>query len=362
MAHYFEKVESAPVARSTEPEEPYVDITPLRSLIIKMAWPAQKGLSTTAYGVSMAAQQVTAATLEPARTCNKLLAAAKAEIAAGRCQQIYRRTDLGRLCIVTFCNVSYVQEDDGHSQAAFYSLVTDESVLTQTTAANPIEHSTNKTKRVVKSTFAAEGSSMSIAIDRHLYARMLFTAANPIEHSTNKTKRVVKSTFAAEGSSMSIGIDRHLYARMLIQASMNGKRSRHLDGDRRRHLRGSGYLVADANSLYVHLHTMGSMPAERSAMLDLLGTKELVEQGIIELRWCPTQFQFVDHPTKAMKSEINAEFLLHGRARLTQAAEQASVKVHKSTWRQEQRQRRKARMKRTVAAGDNQVLHHLSPK
>ena len=318
MAHYFEKVEPVPVARSAEPEEPYVDTTPLRSLIMKMAWPARKVLSTIAYGVSVAAQQVTTATVELARTCNKLLATAKAEVAAGRCQQTYRRVDLGRPCIVTFFDASYGQESDGHSQAGFYSLATDESVLTQTTAANPVEHSTNKIKRVVKSTFAAEGSSMSLAIDRHLYARLLF------------------------------------------QALMYGESSCHLDDDWRGHLKVSGYLVTDAKSLYDHLHTTGSMPSERSAMLDLLGAKELIDQGIIKLRWCPTQLQFADHLTKTMKSDIISEFILHGQVSLTQTAEQASVEVHKSTLRQGQRQRRKVRMKKTMAAESNAVFYHVS--
>ena len=115
MATYFEKVEPLPLKRSEGAAKPLSDdqITPLRSLVMKMAWPARKLMSQIAYGVSTAAQGITTATVGLARRANKLLQVAKSEAAAGRAELTYRKVDLSRPCVVTFFDESLGQEEDG---------------------------------------------------------------------------------------------------------------------------------------------------------------------------------------------------------------------------------------------------------
>ena len=84
-------------------------------------------------------------------------------------------------------------------------------------------------------------------------------------------------------------VDKHLYMRLLWQVLMFGEKD--LDSDWRKSLRIPGYLVTDARSLYDHLTTTGSLPAEKQTMMDLLAAKEMIEQGLILIRWVPTQHQ-----------------------------------------------------------------------
>ena len=163
--------------------------------------------------------------------------------------------------------------------------------------------------------------------------------ANAVELQTNKIARVVRSTFAAEGSAMSMAIDRHLYARLLFRVLLYGEAEAHLDGDWRRHLR------VGARSLYDHMQTTGSMPAERSAMLDLLAAKELVEGGVIRFRWTPTHGQLADHLTKQMTCLALQRYLRTGQICLTQTEEQKKLESHLHGLRKGQRERRKLKLK-----------------
>jgi hypothetical protein len=115
-------------------------------------------------------------------------------------------------------------------------------------------------------------------------------------------------------------------------------------------------MITDARSLYDHLHATGSMPSERSVMIDLLSAKDMVEAGIIQLRWCPTQHQLSDHLTKTMKCDLLKQFMTTGRVQLTQTSEQQQHEQHKASLRQAQRQRRKTKMKAVVTAA-SKVLY-----
>ena len=130
-----------------------------------------------------------------------------------------------------------------------------------------------------------------------------------------------------------------------------------LDGDWREKLIVEGILVTDARSLYDHTHATGSLPAERSVMLDLLAAKELTEKGIIKLRWCPTHVQLADHLTKQMTSEFLNHYLETGKLSLTQTKEQQAQEQHLAKLRKEQRQRRKTKMKAAKDHVNTSVLY-----
>ena len=260
-------------------------------------------MSEIAYGMSVAAQTIEEATVATAKEANKLLKTSLDELEEGRGEVTFRKIDLEKPCVVTFFDASFGKEEGGHSQAAFYNLATNQ---------------------------------------RATYA---LTNANPIEHGTKKIQRVVESTLSAEGSSVSMAIDRHPYARLLFQVLMYGEQDAHFGRDWRENLKVDGYMVTDAKSLYDHLQTTGSLPAERTAMLDLLAAKELIERGIIHIKWCPTHVQLADHLTKLMKSQALHDFLRRGTICLRQTVEQEQTEQHLKGLRQGQRARRKERMK-----------------
>ena len=183
------------------------------------------------------------------------------------------------------------------------------------------------------------------------------TYANRVEHQSKRITRVVKSSFAAESASLSMAVDKHLFARVLLQALMYGEDQ--IGADWRKDLTVNGYVVTDARALFDHITTTGSLPAERATMMDLLAAKELVEQALITMRWVPTQHQFADHLTKTMMCDLNRKYLQEGTICLIQTGEDAKKEEHKASLRKTQRERRKERMKKVkknkVAA--NLVFH-----
>jgi hypothetical protein len=156
--------------------------TALRSLIMKLAWPARKVLSQLAYSVSKAAQSLEGSTVADVKAANGLLKWAKEEAAAGRAKQHFKAIDLAHPCIVTYFDASFGKEVGAKSQAGFFSLATDERVIDNVTSCNSLEHNSTKISRVVRSTMAAESASMSNAIDRHLFACLLFGRLASITH------------------------------------------------------------------------------------------------------------------------------------------------------------------------------------
>ena len=117
--------------------------------------------------------------------------------------------------------------------------------------------------------------------------------------------------------------------------------------DWRKNLKVRGILVTDARSLYDHLHKTGSIPHEGQTLLDLLAARELVEDGICEVRW--VLHMIADILTKDMKVPAVAErFLSKGELSLIPSAEEAVTESHRHSLRQGQRQRKKERKARTT--------------
>ena len=99
------------------------------------------------------------------------------------------------------------------------------------------------------------------------------TNASVLEYHSVRIPRVVRSTMAAESASMSTALSRQLYARLLVEALVHGDPD--VSEGWRYRLRVPGVLVTDAKSLYDHLHKTGSVPSERQTLIDLLIAKGL---------------------------------------------------------------------------------------
>ena len=104
-------------------------------------------------------------------------------------------------------------------------------------------------------------------------------------------------------------------------------------------------MVTDAKSLYDHLRTTGSVPAERQTLIDLLIARDLSEHGAVEIRWVPTAHQLADILTKMMKPPPTLEVFLRSQLySLVQSKEESKKEEHLKSLRQGQRKRRKARL------------------
>ena len=138
----------------------------------------------------------------------------------GRARLTFRALDVKKLAILTPFDASCAKEASMKSQAGFMSVMTTTDVL--------------HTK----------------------------TGGNLVEFQSGIIKRVVKSTMAAESASISIAIDRQLYLRLLVESILYGEPE--YGEDWRKKLKVPGNLITDAKSLYDHLGKTGSIPKDRS--------------------------------------------------------------------------------------------------
>ena len=147
---------------------------------------------------------------------------------------------------------------------------------------------------------------------------------------------------AAESASLSTALDRHLYVRVLLESILYGEPD--YGADWRHKLRVPGILVTDARSLYDHLGKTGSVPKERQTLIDLLVARDLVEAGTVILRWVPTTHMLADILTKTQAlSAVFRRLVTALRYSLKPTVEEVEVESHRQKLRQQQRQRRKER-------------------
>ena len=133
------------------------------------------------------------------------------------------------------------------------------------------------------------------------------TKCNIVEYLSTRISRVVKSTMAAESASLSTALDRQVYLRLLVEAYIHGEPP--MSDDWKYNLKVPGILVTDARSLYDHINKTGSLPSERQTLIDLLVAKDLVEPQAVKVCWVPTT-QLADIFTKLMKPPAVAETFL----------------------------------------------------
>ena len=159
----------------------------------------------------------------------------------GTAKMILHPIDLKTLLIMTPFDASFAEEVGMKSQAGFLSFLTSTKIMQGPATCSLVEFQSGTISRVVKSTMAAESASLSIAIDRQLYLRLLtevilYGEPEPFSH------------------------------------------------DWRMKLRIPGLCVTDAKSLFDHLGKTGSVPKEKQTLIDLLTARDLVEQEAVWLR------------------------------------------------------------------------------
>ena len=276
------------------------DLTKYRQLVMRLRWPAQQVMPHVLYEISKLAQRVSGATYQDFQDAVKLHQKILNEAASGRASLKYPKLDLKkgeRPCMVSYFDASLGKEKDGKSQLGNVHFMTSEDAL--------------------------HGPRPAIAID----------------FNTTKSTRVVRSSMAAESASLSVAIDRHLYNRLLLQMLWDGPFR--LSADWRKELKVKGYVVTDAKSLYDHLQTTGQIPAERQTMLDLMVARDFLEQDMFVLKWVPTHRQYADGLTKSMRNLLWEEFCQSQRLSLKETPKEAALEAHRQRLRKEQRQRRK---------------------
>ena len=154
--------------------------------------------------------------------------------------------------------------------------------------------------------------------------------------------RVVRSTMAAESASLSQALDKQLYLRLVMECLLHGEPD--LLGDWRKKLLIPGHLVTDAKSLYDHLTTTGSLPKERQTLVDLLCARDLFEAKVITIKWLPNRHMIADCLTKAVApNEVYDLFIKENKFSLVPTEDQVKDEAHRLELRQGQRQRARER-------------------
>ena len=231
--------------------------------------------------------------------------------AEGRMIHRILKQDPTDLKVVTMSDASFAAEPGCRSQAGFVTIVTSGSIEAASVPATLVEFQSSTIHRVVRSTLAAEAASLSTALDRQLYVRLVLEALLHGEPETTPCWR--------------------------------------------NQLRVPGLMVVDAKSLFDHLSTTGSIPKERQVMIDLLAARELVESGAVDIKWVPTTHMVADMLTKSMiPPEAVLRFLKFGWLSMRPTEGEQVTEDHRAGLRREQRQRRKLRMK-TVKEGASEV-------
>ena len=172
---------------------------------------------------------------------------------------------------------------------------------------------------------------------------------NVVEFHSGTISRVTGSTLAAESASMALAVDRHLFVRLLLEAVLYGE-PRYGEAWRT-HLKVGGSVVTDAKSLYDHMNKTGAIPKERQTHIDMLVTKDLLEHGVLKIYWVPTWKMLADNLTKNMAiTEALLRLLQKGIFSVRHSIEDNDRAQRRLKQRQGQRQRRTQRKQEDAAA------------
>ena len=104
----------------------------------------------------------------------KLLVRLRELRAQGRTRIRIVGIDLKELAVVTIMDASFANEVGRKSQFGFFNVATTDAVSLTEVLCTIIEFESKTISRVVRSTMAAESASLSTALDRHLFLRLLF--------------------------------------------------------------------------------------------------------------------------------------------------------------------------------------------
>ena len=274
--------------------------TAFRRLVMQLRWPAQHVLPERLFAVSELAQVVTKATMSNARSANKLLEEFKSLSESDLMELKYVAIDEEPM-VVSYFDASLGKSSTNKAQQGQVHLITTAAAENVPAPANIIEFKSSKITRVVKSSLAAEGNSLSTATDEQLYLRLLCESL--------------------------------WYEPPVIDSQWKQK------------LRITGIVVTDAKALFDHLVKTGHMTSEKQTMLDILAAKQLIECTAMKVAWVPTFRQLADGLTKDMVDELFKSFKANNTLCLKETIEDARLEAHRAGLRKGQRERRKQRMK-----------------
>jgi len=304
MDKYIEELTEMQIGRKDNGDRNLekAELTQYKSLLAKVRWPVARVAPQLAYSVSALAQGGDGKTVTHVRALNELVKRLQTlKIDGGACLRLHP-LDLGKAQVVTVMDASFANEEGKKSQCGFINLITQTDI--------------------------AEG----------------MTVCNIVEFQSSTIGRVVRSTMAAEAASLSTALDRHLFVRLLLECILNGEPV--LKENWRHHLRVPGTLVTDSKSLYDHLTTTGSVPTERQTLIDLLVARDLQESGAVKMKWLPNRHMIADTLTKALTpNDVYVKVVRENLYSLVPTEKQASEEEHRQELRRGQRQRAKDRKK-----------------
>ncbi|CAE7249975.1 TY1B-ER1, partial [Symbiodinium sp. KB8] len=234
-----------------------------RRLIAQLRWPVHLVAPELLCQVSLLAQRVGQATWHDLAEANKLLKALKFVASEGKAKLKVRRL-AGQPELVTYFDAALGSSNSLAAQRGEAHFLVEPSVLTSQGKGNLLEFHSNKISRVVRSSMAAECCSMSSSADRLVYNMKLWDALYDGAVTTSSTWR--------------------------------------------QEIRARGHLVTDARSLYDHVHGSNQLAAERQTSLDILGIRQMVQEGMVSLHWVPTWRQYGDCLTKPMEDLLYVRF------------------------------------------------------
>ena len=276
------------------------ELTVFKSQLLRVRWPVHRLCPELAYGVSALSQGAEKKVVHMA-VLNDILARLHSLHKEGSARIVFRKTDLSRAMVVTIMDASFANEAGKRSQMGLMNIITESTVNEQSTIGNLVEFQSSTIQRVVRSTLAAESASLSTALDRGLYCRLLlecFLYGEPAEYAP----------------------------------------------DWRHKLKVPGVTVTDAKSLHDHLGKTGSVPEERQVLIDLLAARDLCEDEVVKVRWLPNQFMLADILTKAVRPNLVTEkFLRKGLFCLVPTQKQQDDEDRRLALRRGQRERAKER-------------------
>jgi hypothetical protein len=261
---YWKKVKPIKLAPERK-RQPEATLTPdefneLRSLIGKLSWPARESEPRIAFGVSELQQSMTkdkggdaVTTIEHILMANRIVS--KTKIESNQTMLKFKAVDPAQLCVLSFTDASFANMPRGGSQAGRFSMLTSADVVVKRVPVNVVSWRSGRISRIVKSTLAAESSSLADSQDDNEYTRVA----------------------TAYMFGMLPASDRHWKKALDLV---------------------KGYTVVDAKSLYDHLHS-DALPTEKRVMLDLMAFREGLQRPNDEVFWMPNQWMLADYLTKA---------------------------------------------------------------
>ena len=300
MTEYINKVEYAPEETEQTKALEGKQLSAFRRLIMQLRWPAHHVLPEYLFRVSDLAQRVGEANGGDLKYANKVLKSMKETASEGKAKTRIPPMK-GELLLVSYFDASLGTSKSSQAQQGELHLLTSTDAFHKPAPACILEFHSNRIRRVVRSSLAAEGCAMSSAGDRQLFNRVI--------------------------------ADSFLFGKLDISSNW------------RREIRTKGCLITDAKGLHDHLHKTGGVATERQAALDMLLMKQLIEDEVVGLKWTPTWRQLADPLTKDMSGSLLEVFKESAEICLIQTASDAKEEERRAGIHRAQRERRKERMK-----------------